>query len=300
MRVDVRALASYEPDERDAKPLGELDRKRAGRRDRQKDRRAEHDRFLHELVADPARHGDDVIGGGEPFLERPADQLVERVVAPDVLARGDERAGGREQARGVKPTGVGEHRLRRAQLVGQPGQDVVRDRRVGSDLARTQLEIGDRDPAAHAAGRGAEQAAPGERGGRDIELDGVRVDLRERPGGHRLGVEQTAHELEIVARGPHDRRNRRPTRAQLQRRLDHDAIADPRAARRHQGARSRPRGSGSPRLRGCPSCSDRTRAAMERPMPGVRGMISQHRTEFWIDGSIDSRPFTASRRTYRR
>jgi hypothetical protein len=38
-------------------------------------------------------------------------------------------------------------------------------------------------------------------------------------------MEQPAHELEIVARRAHDRRDRGTPRAQLERRLDDDAIA---------------------------------------------------------------------------
>jgi hypothetical protein len=71
------------------------------------------------------------------FARGPRTNPTSATPKRSAISIASERAGGREQARGVQPTGIGEHRLRRTQLVGQPGQDAVRDRRVGGDLART-------------------------------------------------------------------------------------------------------------------------------------------------------------------
>ena len=98
------------------------------------------------------------------------------------------------------------------------------------DLARAQLEIGDRDPAAHAARRAREQAAAGERAGVDVELDRVLVDLRRsrpratdsawsRP---RTSSRSWPGVRMIVATGT-------PRARSCERRLDDDAIA-PRTA----------------------------------------------------------------------
>ena len=55
-------------------------------------RRARHRRLLHELEGQPAADAQDVpVQRQQPVAQRAADDLVHRVVAPDVLA-GEERA----------------------------------------------------------------------------------------------------------------------------------------------------------------------------------------------------------------
>ena len=54
-----------------------------------------HRRLLHELERQPSAHAQDVVGERQQAVdERPADHLVHRVVAADVLTRMHELAGG--------------------------------------------------------------------------------------------------------------------------------------------------------------------------------------------------------------
>jgi hypothetical protein len=60
-----------------------------------------------------------------------ADDLVDRVVPPDVLAHDHERARGVEQRGGVQPAGAREHGLR----VAQRARERVHERRVEEQAA---------------------------------------------------------------------------------------------------------------------------------------------------------------------
>ena len=61
----------------------------------------------------------------EPVEQGAADDLVHRVVAPDVLAHEQQLARGAEEPGGVQAAGAREARL--AQAVGEVGQQVARD-----------------------------------------------------------------------------------------------------------------------------------------------------------------------------
>ena len=64
--------------------------------------------------------------------ERPADDLVERVVPADVLAQAEELAVGIEEAGGVQAAGGREGGLRLAQAVGKRGDASRAARSAGS------------------------------------------------------------------------------------------------------------------------------------------------------------------------
>src|SRR4029077_17873294 len=85
--VDVEPVAAQEAYQSEAEALGQLDRQAARRRDGADDRHPGDQALLEDLIARPAADQDDVaVEREEPLAERPADQLVERVVAADVLA----------------------------------------------------------------------------------------------------------------------------------------------------------------------------------------------------------------------
>ncbi len=95
--------------------------------------------------------------GSRPSRKRPADDLVEGVVAADVLADDDQRPVGVEEAGCVQAAGGGEGGLRGAQAVRELGDDA----RLDAQLALTRRRLdGDRLERALAAdpagGRGVE------------------------------------------------------------------------------------------------------------------------------------------------
>ncbi len=62
-------------------------------------------------------------------FQRPADDLVDGVVAADVFAHGQRGAVGPEQRGAVQPAGAGEYLLRAAQLLGHRREGFGGDRR---------------------------------------------------------------------------------------------------------------------------------------------------------------------------
>ena len=109
--------------------------------------------------------------GRSRLLERPADELVDRIVAADVFARGEERAGGVEERRAVEPAGLGEDRLHRAQALGERLEHGAPDAQPRDHRRGLDREVGDRALAADAAARRGVEAARGRRGAGG-ELDG--------------------------------------------------------------------------------------------------------------------------------
>src|SRR4029077_16971270 len=100
----------------------------------------------------------------------PADQLVESVVPPHVLADGEEVPLRVEQGRRVEAAGGGEHSRALAQARRQGRDDLRRDLRPGRDrLRHAELQGFEPRLAADAAGAGGEEVAlqTGELRGRD-------------------------------------------------------------------------------------------------------------------------------------
>src|SRR5690606_7960225 len=86
-RIDVESISLQEADERDTELFRELDRERRRRADCREQRAAGHHRFLHQLEARAAADDDAVLGDRQRAgHESIPDELVERVVAADVLA----------------------------------------------------------------------------------------------------------------------------------------------------------------------------------------------------------------------
>src|SRR5688572_22212828 len=96
LRVDVERAAADEAAEGDPAIGGELDRERGGRADRDEQWAPRDGGLLDELEREPAADTDDrVCEGQQPVQERAPEHLVERVVAPDVLAHAEQVARGR-------------------------------------------------------------------------------------------------------------------------------------------------------------------------------------------------------------
>ena len=175
-----------------------------------------------------------------------ADDLVERVVAADVLAHERQLAVGREQPGRVQPAGALERPLRGAQALGQLADDHRRDDRSFAQWLGGDLDGVDRGLAAHAAGRRHAEVAlhqiglerPPEVHRDDVvgllaELDvGAVLDLGEleRRSQEALGVQEARGELEVVAGRAHrdcdaHRLLARPRGADLERLLTGEAVA---------------------------------------------------------------------------
>src|SRR5207244_7317997 len=102
-----------------------------------KDRDPRRDRLLHDLVTRAPTHGEDGRRQRQLAVEEgPAGDLVDRVVAADVLAQGHELATGREETGRVQTAGRVEYALPAAQLLREGRQHrgldarAVRQRRV--------------------------------------------------------------------------------------------------------------------------------------------------------------------------
>src|SRR5947209_17384236 len=107
--VDVDAVAAGEAGEGEAAVGGEVDGEGGGGSDADEDRRAGDGGLLDELEGEaPADAEDPVVEGKGAVEERAADDLVHRVVAPDVLADAEQLARRREEASGVQAAGAGE------------------------------------------------------------------------------------------------------------------------------------------------------------------------------------------------
>src|SRR4249920_2349648 len=87
VRVDVDCAAAGEARERQAAVAREVDGQRRRGADADEDGGACDGRLLDELEGQPAAHAQHAgVQRDEPVEEGPADDLVHRVVAPDVLA----------------------------------------------------------------------------------------------------------------------------------------------------------------------------------------------------------------------
>ena len=206
----------------------------------------------------------------EPVERGPADDLVHRVVAPDVLAHDQELALGVEQAGRVQAPGPGEGRA----VATGPGRPASSDRAtVGPpcDRRRVHRHLLERALAAHTARRGGVEAPlPGIAEQRPLDLDHVRREVVREPDRVRrpdqaLADQEPDRELLVVARGSHRHRERLPVHADLERLLDGQLVAFAVAdhARDHAGGRRVLRLA---HLRGCrPRSAPATSRAPRRP-----------------------------------
>src|SRR3954469_22930366 len=117
MRVDVEAGAPDEPEQRNAGGVREGDSEARGSGHRGDDRYATNPRLLHDLERDTAADDKDGRNHADFIDQHPAEHLVYRVVAADVLRRHDELASDGEERRAVKSAGFVECRLCRAETI---------------------------------------------------------------------------------------------------------------------------------------------------------------------------------------
>jgi hypothetical protein len=121
--IYVHGAAAQEPDQGQARLLGELGGQRRRRGHRGQDRDARGHGLLDELERGPSADQQNAAGQRQlPLAQRPADHLVDGIVPADVLAQRQQLAIGREQPGRVQPAGRREHSLRGAEPVRQPGQ----------------------------------------------------------------------------------------------------------------------------------------------------------------------------------
>src|SRR5918993_9525 len=180
LRVDVERAAADEAAERDPAIGGELDCE-GGRRSHRDEHRAAYDRrLLDELEREAAADAENRTGQRQqPVEERPAHDLVERVVAPHVLANAEQVASRGEEPARVQPARGLERRLRRTEPVRQRRHENRRDAQVALDPRRLHGHGLERAlPADAAGGRGVEAALQrAEVGVRRLDLDRVRSQV---------------------------------------------------------------------------------------------------------------------------
>ena len=175
--------------------------------------------------------------------QRPADHLVDGIVAADVLAHHEERAVGRDQRGGMQAAGAGEHRLGGHQAIHQAAEEGGRETRRVVQRRRRGEGVLDRRLAAHAAARAGEEVAA-----QRLEVDGDAVaqgdadDIVFRGGvGHDGAVadgddvggalddplrhQKAARQLAVVAGRAHDHRQRGAVQLDLERLLAGNQIA---------------------------------------------------------------------------
>ena len=166
---------------------------------------------------------------GEPVVDqRPADHLVHRVVAADVLAGENQFARGVEQAGRVEAAGLLEGGLTEA--VGQRGEQPARDDWPRAGRRRRDRDLLDRPLAADPArARRVEAPLAGITEQRPLDLDHVRgmVGCRAGPMGsidQPLAVKESQRQLLVVAGGAHRDRQRPAVDANLERFLGGDEV----------------------------------------------------------------------------
>ena len=158
--VDVERAVADEAAERDPAVGCELDGERRRRADGDEQRAAGDGRLLDELEREAAADAEERAGERQqPVEERAADDLVERVVAADVLAHAEQLAVGGEEPGRVQPAGRLECRLCLAEPVGELSDQRRLDPKVALDPRRLDRHGVERALAADAArGRGVEAA----------------------------------------------------------------------------------------------------------------------------------------------
>ena len=243
--VGDHGIAAQEADEGEPGGLGQFDGQRRGGRYRREQWDPGHDGFLGEFETGASRYEEHGAVEREAAVQYgPADDLVDGVVAADVLADHQHRAGlAVEERGGVQPAGAVERGLRRAQDIGETRQSLRgQAQRIVVDA---EVRLGghrvDAGLAAHPAraGRGEIALDSGARGcdvigEEDIDhIAGVRsvragaVAGRADVGGvmdHAFGDEEPGGELDVVAGGAHRDGQRSAVDADLQRFVGGDEV----------------------------------------------------------------------------
>ena len=186
--VDGRRAVADEAAERHAAVGRELDGERRGRADRDEDGQPATDAFCTSSnESRPLTQRIESASGTRPSPKRPAEHLVHRVVAADVLAHAEQLSVRREEPGRVQPAGQGEGRLRLAQATGQRRDDVERTLSVALDPRRLDGDRLERAlPADAARGRGVERPLDAlEVGVGRVDLDDVRGEVVRQPRGGR-------------------------------------------------------------------------------------------------------------------
>src|SRR5204863_5248978 len=175
---------------------------------------------------EPPAHAEDHLGQREPALEeRPADDLVHRVVAAHVLAEAQKITVGGEEAGRMEPAGHGERGLGSTEPLGKVSEERERSLETALELRGLHCDGVERALAAHPAG-GARVEAPldarwFEAGG--FDLDRVRGEVARWCSALRLeafGETEAERELLVVSRRPHGDRNRPAADPDRERLLD--------------------------------------------------------------------------------
>ena len=225
--VDVHRLTPQEPDEGESGLGSEVDCQRRRRRHRAQHWYPRHHRLLHQLERRATADDQHCLRQRKQVLaQRPPDRLVHGVVPSDILAHHQHVPVGGEQARGVESARGGEHPLPGAQCLGHLREHLRRHRQwhPGNVEPRQRADLVERRLAAHPAGTRRGERARGDIDGAaqchvehvvGVRTVGVRAvavadrgDLRPLVQ-HALAVEESVHEVHVVARGTHRHRQRR-------------------------------------------------------------------------------------------
>src|SRR2546427_3600258 len=182
--IDVEPVSAGETDEGHAEFLRDGHREAGRRSDRNYEGDARDGRFLQDLEAAPPAHREDRTGqGSSTGEERLPDDLVDRVVSPDVLAQTRQLTRGVEQSGRVEPSRLGKQSL----VFSEPLRNRGDRLRVERGLAgRNRMTDGDAD--------GLEGGLPADaaRGGHvEVAREAVRAELYG-------GPEDRAHDVVLL------------------------------------------------------------------------------------------------------
>ena len=179
----------------------------------------------------PLTHSTQSASGSRPSCKRPADHLVHRVVATDVLADADELGAGVEQTGCVEAAGAFETGLHKP--VRQGGEQPTAERSAapsGRGRCRVNGDLLDRSLPADAARRGRVEApargSAQQRAGDVDRVGGEIVSERDRPPGidQALAEEEAERQFLVVAGSSHRHRDGFAVDPDLQRLLDGDGV----------------------------------------------------------------------------
>ncbi len=227
---DPGPAVPHESAERDPPVGAELDGERGGRADRDQHGAARDRRLLHQLEREPPADAEHRSREWqEPLAEGPAQDLVHRVVAADVLAGAEQLTAGGEEPGRVEAPGEREGRLSRAEQARQRRDDLERHGEVAVDPGRVHRDRLERAlPADTAGGRRVERPLdPAEVGVGRLHLDDVRGEVLGRVGGDRLQAlcqAEAERELLVVPGSAHRDGHRGAVDPDLERLLDREPV----------------------------------------------------------------------------
>ncbi len=162
VREDFEILTARDGDEGDPAGFGKADPGRRRGRNGGDDRRPEPRRLLDELDRDPAGQQHDAMRGDVPAPRERANELVERIVAPDVFPHGDKATRRIPKAGGMNGAGLAIKLLfRRKGSHGLDDRPGVETARVGDERCRASCFLEAFDAAESASGRPRHAAAAG-------------------------------------------------------------------------------------------------------------------------------------------